>query len=107
MMASSPLCGRPALAVEHLWDEEETAAAPGACPFWCESPNSQSGQGDQGRSILSGGAPKESCDSKVEAWPLKQGAGGRSGMGNLTAAPPGKQVHSLCAGEARGWGLRG
>lgn len=38
---------------------------------------------------------------------MKQGVGGGSGMGNLKVAPLGKQVHSLCAGETRGWGLRG
>ena len=107
MRATSPLCGHPALAMEHPWNEEETAAAPGACPSWYESTNSHLGQGDQGPSILSGGAPKESCDSKVGAWPLKLGVGGGCGMGNLKVAPPGKQVHSLCAGEAQGWGLRG
>lgn len=69
-------------------------AAPGAC--WCESTNSQLGQGNQGPSIVVG--PLESCDSKVGAWPVETGVGGGRMNQLVWEASP----QSVCWGDWAG-----
>lgn len=82
-------------------------AAPGACCPGAKAPTHSWGKAIRAPVFSVVGPLRKAAILKWGLGLLKQGVGGGSGMGNLKLAPPGKQVHSLCAGETRGWGLRG